>query len=339
MKPKRVSSTSASSRLPLEVLQLICKYALPLTSASSLLVVDSRWFRAAAACLYENLVILDDDSLLLLAAEPESALFGRFDNLSNKLYVSTLRKLQALYSVKHDVYAKSVRCLEIVPGKASWRTLEDTLQENGRDGTSTPEVAFVQPDPLDEIVLHNLLKTRLTNLERLVWKAARPPPDIVIDAFNASSNLSKLRSFTGWMADAVPSSEQSTPPATPVIGSSETSLTRWNGHAISYLPVTITNLCLQNLSAEGVKVLISAAPSLRNLEHLALEHTLFVDDALLTALGESCVKLVSLAIRSMQGTKLTNTGIHSLMENAASLQSLELRDVEGEFSAQYVICS
>ena len=159
---------------------------------------------------------------------------------------------------------------------------------------------------------------RLTQLRQFEWTAARPPPEIVVDALNRCSQLSL---FSAWTPGTMPIVTEDYPDA---------SLVRWDGLSLPLLPLdTLVSLRLQNLSFDGVRCLHGVLPALTACETLELEHSLFVDDALLLGIAESLHKLRVLAIRHMAGTKVTNKGMAAVMENLHAFEELELIEFEG----------
>ena len=189
------------------------------------------------------------------------------------------------------------------------------------------KLAFLPPIPLDDIALNIFIRMRLTQLRHFEWTAARPPPEIVVDALNRCSQLSL---FSAWTPGAASAVTEDYPDA---------SFVRWDGLSLPLLPLdALVSLRLQNLSVDGVQCLHSILPALTACETLELEHSLFVDDALLFGVADSLHKLRSFAIRHMAGTKVTNKGMAAIMEGLHAFEELELTEFEGALLGNLGVC-
>ena len=328
--------------VPGDVLSQICNAVLAqqTASASTLLTLSSSWHAAAARVLYRSLTLQDDDSLLLNASEAKVEPC-KVDMAGTSLTAHMLKladKLRAIH--KNDIYSECVKVLMILPGKPAWREsaqLDERVSPSSSmfsvSALSSSELAFAPPDPLDDIALHHFVRTRLPNLNSFTWSAARPPPDLVVEAFSQSLHL---RHFSAWSAISKAYPPVPIPHRNPFKDASQTSGTdsnanfRWDGHGLALLPSDLlTGLNLANLSSEGIRMLCSTLPLLTGLEKLVLENILCLDDALFAGLAEYCVRLRILSIREMAGTKLTNKGMAALMERSRSLEEVDLVNFEG----------
>lgn len=140
IRPPHVASISL--KLPVDILERICSAALVIGEPSSapspahdssplaLLVLDSSWHKACSRVIYRQLVLEDDDELLLLAAAA-AALDRETDAGSlpagnrNSRSLKVVERLRAIAA--SQVYADSVRVLQIVPGRQAWRDPSPTL--------------------------------------------------------------------------------------------------------------------------------------------------------------------------------------------------------------------
>lgn len=319
--PESITATTTKMmpRLPIEVLSLIVRHALAdqHQPAWKLLVLNSNWHAAAASVMYESLTLYDEDALLLLASEPEDGASASAERTPR-----LIGKLRAICGAD-PVYAKSVRSLRVIParthlGRGHPVPMSDAVQPATIEGANATEDLHdslsTYPDPLDDDALHTLIRTRLSGLVELSWEALRTPPEVVVEALDG---LKKLSAWGLHSLDKQSSAEAWHP--------------RWDASCLTYLPPkTVTTLRLQNLSAEGVRVLQTSLQSLPFLEEISFEDTIFVDDALIAVVAEVCTRLRILRICRMAGTKLTNKGIHALMEHAQDLEHLELEDCEGK---------
>jgi hypothetical protein len=105
---------------------------------------------------------------------------------------------------------------------------------------------------------------------------------------------------------------------------------RSHGDLLKHLPVALTHLCLGQLSAKGVRELVSALPRLSSLRVVDLHDCALIDDPVCVALGK-LPSLTHLCIRQMSGSKVTDDGIAALL-GAFNLEVLELIDFEGRLT-------
>ena len=274
--------------------------------------------QATRAHQYGTVTLEDDDRLLLLGRpyaaswddEDEADALAAYDEgeAGGAGALSTRSSLLATV-MSSDDYARCVQTLSIVDSTAHGLGVA----------------------PLDELDLVGLLQ-RLELLRSFRWEASRAPP-VGLGSALGSLPLVRLSITLPHPTASETAAEVATPDSPDPSSALETvKPLRWDGELLSALPPSVVHLRLGNLSADGVRALTRALGDLPALAEVTLESSLFVDDALVGALGRECRKLVRLSLRSINGTKLTDRGLAELFEASSSLEALELREVEGRLS-------
>ncbi|GAA6026186.1 hypothetical protein JCM8202_003499 [Rhodotorula sphaerocarpa] len=335
---------------------------LPVTALCNL---GRRFHTAARRILARKLVLEDDDNALLDAESPgdESASTDPTLPAAEQFIARTGSHASSLLArVLADAdWAQNVQELVVT---------NPAVSEDPQDGTvaAAESAAFgplplPPPPPLNDAAFF-LLVSRLGNLTTLAWHSHRPPPDLLCVALGQA-----CKNLTRFELDLVPApsahgdvgSPHHATTASPILGTSPISslhtspvsgaaiaaaspghpngasaatsgAIRWDAPHLAALPEKLAHLSLAGLSAAGTKNLSSALPSLPALERLDLAKTLFVDDAVLAAVGEHAKGLQVLRIREMGGTKLSETGIGHVLEGCPELRELSLEAVEGRLS-------
>lgn len=195
----------------------------------------------------------------------------------------------------------------------------------------TQETGYIYA--LDQAALSELLEQ--LDLQSFSWKSCLSAPSIHLGDY-LSTSLTYFECSLIQVANPIPSIEQSSPPAEEVVSSfyqpRRVQLTRWNGALLACLPASLTTLVLGSLDHQGIKRLTATLENLPSLQHLTLSDSQFVDDALLQELAIVCPSFTALELKSLRSSKLTDVGIHAMLEGCETLQSLMLVDVESRLS-------
>lgn len=191
----------------------------------------------------------------------------------------------------------------------------------------TPETDFIYA--LNQAALAELL-VRL-DLHSFSWKSCLSSPAMGLGNWLAASSLTHF-SCTLPASQIIPA-EQASPTSeeTTFYQPKRVQLTRWSGALLSCLPPSITTLVLGSLDHTGIKCLTSTLENLPSLQHLTLSDSQFVDDAILQELA-NVPSFTTLELNNLRSSKLTDVGIHAMLEGCESLKSLKLVDVESRLS-------
>lgn len=199
-------------------------------------------------------------------------------------------------------YAKFVRIITIVP--------QPILHSSLTSSTDSSEDEARKDDFLTPKQLGRILAT-FSNLEAIIWASDRVPPpqfcDLVSILCPRVDSLYVRPAFSALQ-----------------VGPEH----RWSAQGISKLS-NLKTFAISHVSAEGIRRITTLLPVAEKLTTLTIDSQ-FADDQLLRAMGEMKV-LYSLVLRC-SGTKVTDKGIISLLENSNTLNYLELNELEGRLS-------
>lgn len=181
--------------------------------------------------------------------------------------------------------------------------------------TLTPSTDSSEDDPrktnsLTPKQLGRILAT-FSNLEAIIWASDRVPPP----------QFCELVSILCPFVDALYVRPEF---STVNLGPEH----RWFAEGISRLS-KLKTLAISHISAEGIRRITNLLPAAERLTSLTIDSQ-FADDQLLRAMGE--MKSLSSLVLRCSGTKVTDKGIISILENSMTLESLELNELEGRLS-------
>lgn len=209
-----------------------------------------------------------------------------------------------ILNISHPLnsYSEFVRIITIVPQPILQNSLTPNSDSSDEDSKKDN---LLTPKQLGKIM------ATCSNLEAAIWASDRVPPP----------QFCELMSILCPQIDAL-----YVRPAfsTFSLGSEH----RWSAHGISKLS-KLKTLAVSHLSAEGVRRITALLPAAEKLTCLTIDSQ-FADDQLLRAMGE--MKSLSRLVLRCNGTKVTDKGIISLLENSITLKSLELNELEGRLS-------
>lgn len=172
-----------------------------------------------------------------------------------------------------------------------------------------------------------LLLAKLPSLRAFDWQAPRVPPPQLCPALGTACKSLTSFSFALDSASTVDPADPGLSSPTPAA----LTTARWDAPDLSALPVTLQGLALSNLSHDGARSLGAALSSFPVLEQLELARFPFVDDELLTELGQAGLRrLKLLRIREMTGTRLTEKGLGEVLAECDGLEEVVLDNVQGE---------
>lgn len=285
--------------LPPEILLPIIRHSLALSPALALpflTQLGTEFSNLTLAVEFAQLALPDDDTVLWEAEQAQS---------------SSDSRLSAIYENDHK--ANLVKSLAI-------------------HAQSTPDVP-----PLEDTSFL-LLLAKLPHLTNFTFSSPRLPPSNLCRALARTA-----KSLSHFKIDLSPRCQNSQPASnssnhvdsapTATTGDGATKL-RWDAEGISALPGGLLSLSISNLSSTGATNLANAftASSFPELDRLELQRTAFVDDTLLQAVAEGAMKLTTLRILDMSGTKLTGEGLRGIFEND-EITELVLDNVQGRYEA------
>lgn len=322
---------------------------------------------ATRSVLARTLTLDDDDGVLVVAEEwAEQARGGRgpSDSDSGERPASGAGAVKGsvlAQVVAKDDWADQVRELVVVrptvdpatlPSASSARQFEQFSFDEDSPSTSHDDSDSPVP-PLNDAALFGLIR-RCKNLTSFIWFSHRLPPDDLCQVLGESAkgllhfkvdlSVNPFASGAGQGEEAggagagsfvgSPSSPQlGTSPTTTFSphgpGSTSQAAPRWDAPSLSSLPSTLTSLAISSLSLAGSRSLSASLASFSSLESLNLSRTLFVDDAVLSSIGENCKALKRLEVREMGGTKVGENGLGEVFAGCEAMEVLVLDGVEG----------
>ncbi|KAK9895827.1 hypothetical protein P389DRAFT_210686 [Cystobasidium minutum MCA 4210] len=331
----------ATLHLPEEVLHWICRTSLEAgVPASILATINSHWHAACYGIIYEHLVLPDDYEQLLHASSVATS-----TRLSDELTVVKPRAIRKIKAVmRNNNYASSVKAIYIVEAT---RFLSEPARVRGENDAvkkapicpanfETPATdAGINPNVEDRFL--HLVKKHLFRLQSVTWALRQPPSQLFMTQLNeACAHLSSIDILhashalkNGYASLCL---EDSSPGK--VQAAISTSVQpRWDAVSLGGLQLSrLVSLTLQNLSSEGVKLFGSICAGLINCQTLEVWDTLFIDDSLLAGIALGFPNLLTLRIKRMASTKVTNKGIAAIMEHSLKLQELEMFEFGGRLS-------
>ncbi|KAH7108195.1 hypothetical protein BKA62DRAFT_681390 [Auriculariales sp. MPI-PUGE-AT-0066] len=179
--------------------------------------------------------------------------------------------------------------------------------------------------PLHEECIRGLLRC-CPDLQQLLWVSATPPPDSLCETLSIFNVKLGRFSFVPEPS-LIPQS-----PQTPVHARHVPP--RWDASSLPQLAeLPIHTLQLSRLSQTGARALGQLCAALgdrSNLEDVSLDF-LWLDDTLCEKLVLASRRLRRLQLSS-NGTKLTDRGVHAILEGVDSLEDFRLIEVEGRLS-------
>ncbi|GAA5837451.1 hypothetical protein JCM11251_002109 [Rhodosporidiobolus azoricus] len=283
-----------------------------------------------------SIALLDDDAILVQAENDNEVEGGRRSSL-----VSAFWGLPHLAQQVHElVVVRPVvagAALDAETGPNDEKTQEGAEDESPAFDDFSPTSTSAPIPPLEDTAFF-LLLSKLNSLNSFSWKSYRVPPEQLCPALGAAApNLKRFE------LDLLPSPFEGVPPdiapGSPSLGSTVAGHgghhqhVRWDAPGLSSLPSGLTFISLSSLSQAGCKSLASALAGFPSLTSLEVAKTLFVDDPVLTEVGQGAPKsLKKLAIREMGGTKLSEAGLKEVLQGCQGLEILELDAVEGRLS-------
>ncbi|BGP01981.1 hypothetical protein RTG_02305 [Rhodotorula toruloides ATCC 204091] len=358
--------------LPQPVQQRIVALALQDDPSFTLIALTAlgRSLHAATRSVLARSLTLDDDDGVLVAAEEwaEQRREGRGPSQDDGGQVQAsgagaVKGSVLAQVVAKDDWADEVRELVVVrpavdlstlPPASSAHQFEQFSFDEDSPASSPGEAESPIP-PLNDAALFGLIR-RCKNLTSFTWSSYRLPPDDLCQVLGESAKgllhfkveivASPLAGGAGAGEEAgvaagsfvgSPSSPQlGTSPTASFAshGASSTSHTppRWDATSLSSLPSTLTSLSISSLSLAGSRTLSTSLAFFPSLESLSLSRTLFVDDAVLSSIGENCKALKRLEVKDMGGTKVGENGLGEVFAGCEALEVLVLDAVEGRFS-------
>ncbi|GEM10637.1 hypothetical protein Rt10032_c11g4654 [Rhodotorula toruloides] len=302
---------------------------------------------ATRSVLARTLTLDDDDAVLVAAeewAEQRREGRGPSQDEGGQALVSGAGKLKGsvlAQVVARDDWANKVIELVVVrpaldratlPAASSAHQFEQFSFDEDSASSSLGDADSTIP-PLNDVALFGLLR-RCKNLTSFTWSSYRLPPDDLCQVLGESAKgllHFKVDLVAGSLAGGAGPGEEAAgvgagsfvgSPSSPQLGTSPTAAfgshgtgstsrtpPRWDATSLSSVTSTLTSLSISSLSLAGSRALSTSLPSFPSLESLCLSRTLFVDDAVLSSIGENCKALKRLEVREMGGTKVGENGL------------------------------
>ncbi|BGO93565.1 hypothetical protein NBRC10512_000701 [Rhodotorula toruloides] len=358
--------------LPQPVQQRIVVLALQDDPSFALIALTAlgRSLQAATRSVLARSLTLDDDDGVLVAAEEwaEQRSEGRGPSQDDRgktqaSGAGAVKGSVLAQVVAKDEWADDVRELVVVrpavdpatlPPASSAHQFEQFSFDEDSPASSPGEADSPIP-PLNDAALFGLIR-RCRNLASFTWSSYRLPPDDLCQVLGDSTKgllHFKVEIVASPLAGGAGAGEEAGvaagsfvgSPSSPQLGTSPTASfashgagsashapPRWDAPSLSSLPSTLTSLSISSLSLAGSRTLSNSLASFPSLESLSLSRTLFIDDAVLSSIGENCKALKRLEVREMGGTKISENGLGEVFAGCEGLEVLVFDAVEGRFS-------